>query len=682
MTTFPAPHENSLVELMDEGERIFSGSLGGLGVRGILAEGDRLERERQDLSAGTRALAFERYRAFIASSEAGTDVAEKVDDAYSAAENVASLLPPLREKCSSFESEAAGLSERRKRVSVVLAKHTRLLEILELPQLVETCVRNGHYEEALELRQFAAKIDRKLGTIPLVSSVVKAVQGSLKVMLQSLLAQLRAPIQLPACLRVVGYLRRMDVFTETELRLRFLQARDAWLTGVLSSIPDGPDPHLHLSKTMDNTRVHLFDIVTQYRALFSDDDVMNISNYSSGDMLRNTAFGPYQGSSSHRVLFSAWLDRRIFIFLETLKLDLQRIAAASKQRTVGSSSNYGGIDSLLNQAMYFGQSFGRVGADFRLSLVPIFKETAIEIALGALQDADVKFAQDIEQLALKASVKSTVGQNENPELSSNGTGKAKMENDLINKTENISPPISLLEFQPLAELCNAILIAFNEIRLVTPLAIAPKMIFAIQTLLEAAAQTLTDRERRFAKNKSTTDTELFAFRRMVNAFVVDLLRHIDMVTKMVFSPALTSKILATNIKDLVDLSKTVSPENMLVLDLAAIIKILPEEFQLNLDKTASLAIAEIAADQMALHPQPKEHQQTPNITVQEGEPSSISIEEATPDSQHPNEYAVKQEKDETIGDIHDVAESPSPYVVDRVELIAKEIEESKISDVQ
>ena len=62
------------------------------------------------------------------------------------------------------------------------------------------------------------QIDRKLGSIPLVSSIVKAVQGSMKVMLQSLLAQLRTPIQLPACLRVVGYLRRMDIFTETELR--------------------------------------------------------------------------------------------------------------------------------------------------------------------------------------------------------------------------------------------------------------------------------------------------------------------------------------------------------------------------------------------------------------------------------------------------------------------------------
>ena len=56
---------DSCLDSSEVGETVFGGSLGGLGVRGILAEGDRLERERQDLSAGTRALAFERYRAFI-----------------------------------------------------------------------------------------------------------------------------------------------------------------------------------------------------------------------------------------------------------------------------------------------------------------------------------------------------------------------------------------------------------------------------------------------------------------------------------------------------------------------------------------------------------------------------------------------------------------------------------------
>lgn len=71
----------------------------------------------------------------------------------------------------------------------------------------------------------------------LLQSIVSEVDAAWWALMHQLIAALRTDLQLPRCLQVVGYLRRMQIFSEAELRLKFLQVRDSWLQSELAKIP-------------------------------------------------------------------------------------------------------------------------------------------------------------------------------------------------------------------------------------------------------------------------------------------------------------------------------------------------------------------------------------------------------------------------------------------------------------
>lgn len=469
--------------------------LSGSGLDRLRREPERLAEERALRLQQTRDLAFANYKTFIRGAECTERIHRLFGDVEASLGRLLDRLPRFQQSCRNFVKEAEEISSSRRMNTLTLNRHTEILEILEIPQLMDTCVRNSYHEEALELAAYVRRLERKYSSIPVIQGIVNEVRQSMQLMLSQLIQQLRTNIQLPACLRVIGYLRRMDVFTEAELRVKFLQARDAWLRSILTAIPND-DPYFHITKTIEACRVHLFDIITQYRAIFSDEDP-----------LLPPAMGEY--TVNEGAIFHGWVLQKISQFLQVLETDLYR--------GIG-----GRLDSLLGQCMYFGLSFSRVGADFRGQLAPVFQRVAISTFQKAVEEAVEKFQDEMTSYTL-ISTAAILGSSNTP-----ATVPATQPGTL-------QPPMVLLDFPPLACFLNNILVAFNDLRLCCPVALAQDVTGTLENALTKVTKTILAFHRAEEAVFSSGEHEIFV--QFCTAFLEDLVPYLNRCLQVLFPPA-------------------------------------------------------------------------------------------------------------------------------------------------
>ena len=101
---------------------------------------------------------------------------------------------------------------------------------------METCIRHGNYDEALDLEAFINKLTVLHPNVKVIQVLQDESKKLSMTMQRQLFKRLRANLQLPECLRIVGYLRRMGGFTENGLREEYLNCRDLWFQNLVNDL--------------------------------------------------------------------------------------------------------------------------------------------------------------------------------------------------------------------------------------------------------------------------------------------------------------------------------------------------------------------------------------------------------------------------------------------------------------
>jgi hypothetical protein len=474
----PPPHADlSLAGTSEEQDAYFSELLG-YSVDRLGREPDLLRAEQEQLARQIQETSVTNYRSFITTARCLEGLQEQLGEVSSSLDALDGALPRLQAAADAFRRDGAAINARREAVRQLYAAHPAILDLLEVPALMDTCARSGNFDEALDLRAYANKLSVVHGELPVVARLVEDVGAASAAMLETLLSRLAGAIQLPECLRVIGYLRRLAMFSEPELRAQFLARRETWIASLIADLDD-LSAYDFLKRLTDVYRLHVFDVTMQYRAIFADGD-------DSG-------------------VLSSWGHRRLGAYLDAVQVHLPRI------------TDGGGLASVLDHVMYCGASLGRVGLDFRPAVAPAFEAAALRLfatGLASSNDALEALLPAHRWISLpSAAARRAASRGEAEEEKDEGKTAAA----------TLAPPPSLVEHPPLAVYANGILAALNELRHCAPLSVRDPAAAALQASLTGAGAALA----RVRASRTLSEAEAPVFRAACAALTATLCPYVS-----------------------------------------------------------------------------------------------------------------------------------------------------------
>lgn len=191
------------------------------------------------------------------------------------------------------------------------------------------------------------------------------------------------------------------------------------------------------------------------------------------------------------------------------------------------------FESLMNQCMYLCLSFGRVGADMRCVLTPLFRNNVLIQFHNGVDKADNHF--DSQMRSYKVSSIKNVPRP-------------------VNENMVQGPPENLLDYYPLAEYCNGLLTVLNSLRVTAPLNIVKEVYNEFRKSFEKAVQVLLAFYHK--EQQGFTDIERQNFVLLCVSFSEDLVPYI--------TKCLSQSFPSTQIAELLGVTLTVLQESKML----------------------------------------------------------------------------------------------------------------------
>jgi hypothetical protein len=489
-----------------------------MGLQNLQHEPIRLASEASRINIELESLVMENYRVFVENLTCSVHLKSKDKKLSEVANELGDKLNQFSQQCSTFRDRVNVYVNTHKRNRKTLQYHMQLVELLEVPQLVDACVRNGFHEEALELANFVNGLERR----HLLASEVRAIDGNercgsnvvqsivddvhttLNSLRYQLLNLLTENSSLPKELQILDTLRKLDSLVierqleiekrenelltnltdkqreilkqhflklaETRLQMDFLESRSIWLQSCIMKAMNGESQNnltTSSNESIDNKNdidgngnnngngTSSVILLGSYGKAMEVIEINRLSFFSIITQFEALFEGTIEGTHSNTDILGGWVCRQTNLLLADLQTLLPNIEEGAS------------IRSVLEQTLFLSDRLSILGCDLTNLIMPLFKNIIMNRLSSDWKNnvdnfktilATERFNIEIDDTSKEQIIPLFFNQEQTEENLTFTNGNKG------NKNDEIPYPVSLMSYPPLAFLLNSILIGFNFVR--------------------------------------------------------------------------------------------------------------------------------------------------------------------------------------------------------------------------
>ena len=301
---------------------------------------------------------------FAASSGLGPDTSN-LDRTTS---DIVSQFPNLSSQFTDLVAFSNFRAQARTQAKILAANQERIFDLLQLPNLFNSCVRKGAYSEAMDIAHHLRRLNARYGDqFELIRSLDTNLSKGISDMTRQLIQNLQDSTKLPVALKSISYLRSTTNLRTPELKYLFLLSRWTFLSSLLNTVvPLQKDSARYLKRYIEVIREHAFAIFSMFKSIFPADEADDYTlSYTA--TTNTNPFSPAEEAFQCQIL-SSFAQTLVAQIIETLETHLPNVTDATARA------------SLLTQVLYCSQSLARVGVEFEFLLNSVF--TADEYERG------------------------------------------------------------------------------------------------------------------------------------------------------------------------------------------------------------------------------------------------------------------------------------------------------------